>query len=390
MPNLSGKRVTVVGGCGHVGLPLSIVLAQYHEVDIYDIDERAVALVRSGVVPFQEEGASEELKLVLGRTLRVGSDPSSIAKADYVVLVIGTPVDEHLNPDFTLFHKVLGQLAEHLHTGQTLVLRSTVYPGTTKQVAQLLKRRGLDIEVVFCPERVAEGFAIREIRDLPQLVAGFSRAGVDSARALFEPFVKELVELEPSEAELAKLFTNVWRYISFAVPNQFYMIAREHGLDYTRIQAAMKHNYPRTAGLPKPGFAAGPCLFKDTMQLAAFGNNHFFLGHAAMLVNEGMPGYVVAEMKRAHPDLGEKRVGILGMAFKPGSDDPRESLSYKLKKILAVEALEVLTTDPRVADADLLPYEEVLRRADILVVGVPHVEYASLDVGNKPIFNIWK
>jgi UDP-N-acetyl-D-mannosaminuronic acid dehydrogenase len=151
----------------------------------------------------------------------------------------------------------------------------------------------------------------------------------------------------------------------------------------------MKQNYPRAQGLPTPGFAAGPCLFKDTMQLAAFGNNQFFLGHAAMLINEGMPRYVVSEMKRAHEDLATKRVGILGMAFKPGSDDPRESLSYKLKKILAVETAEVLTTDPYVKDAALVGLDELLRNSDILVMGVPHAEYRTLDFGAKPVFNIW-
>lgn len=390
MPDFQRKKVVVVGGCGHVGLPLSVVLAHYHDVDIYDIDERAVETVRAGKVPFREEGAEEELREVLGKSLRVGSTPAPLAAADFVVLVIGTPVDEHLNPDFTLFHKVLGQLSEHLRNGQTLVLRSTVYPGTTQQVQELLRKKGLELEVVFCPERVAEGLAVREIRTLPQIIAAFSDAGFKAARDLFAPIGAELVELAPAEAELAKLFTNVWRYISFAVPNQFYMIARDYGLDYERIQKAMKYNYPRAAGMPTPGFAAGPCLFKDTMQLAAFGNNQFFLGHAAMLVNEGMPRYVVSEIKRSHPNLSEKRVGILGMAFKPGSDDPRESLSYKLKKILAVEAHEVLTCDPHVKDAHLLPVEEVVKRSDILVMGVPHAEYRSLNVGAKPLFNIWK
>ena len=390
MPETKKKKVVVVGGCGHVGLPLSIVLAHYHEVDIYDIDERAVQTVRSGNVPFRELGAEEELAEVLGKSLRVGTSPAPLSEADFVVLVIGTPVDEHLNPDFTLFHKVLGQLSEHLRSGQTLVLRSTVYPGTTQQVNDLLKKKGLELDVVFCPERVAEGLAVREIRTLPQIIAAFSEQGFARARELFGPVGAELVELQPSEAELAKLFTNVWRYISFAVPNQFYMIARDYGLDYERIQKAMKYNYPRAAALPTPGFAAGPCLFKDTMQLAAFGNNQFFLGHAAMLVNEGMPRYVVSEIKRAHADLSSKRVGILGMAFKPGSDDPRESLSYKLKKILAVEAHDVLTCDPYVSDPHLVSAEELVKRADILVMGVPHAEYRTLNLAGKPLFNIWK
>src|SRR5262249_19091414 len=157
--------------------------------------------------------------------------------------------------------------------------RSTVYPGTSERVQQYFKRRSLDVEVAFCPERVAEGVALKEIRTLPQIVSAFSPRGLKAARALFEPVGAELIELKPLEAELTKLFNNVHRYISFAVANQFYMLASQYDLDFYRILHAMKHHYPRAAAMPAPGFAAGPCLFKDTMQMSAFNNNQFFLGH---------------------------------------------------------------------------------------------------------------
>lgn len=385
----TAKKVAIVGGCGHAGLPLSIALARHHQVHVYDTDEVAVALVRSGRMPFREDGADAELPQLIGRSLFVSSNPTDICNCEVVVVVIGTPVDEHLNPDFRLFRKVFAQLEGSLRSGQTLMLRSTVYPGTSQKVAELLQQKGLDIEVVFCPERVAEGFGLREIRMLPQIISGFSRKGLDSAREVFGPLAVELVELPPIEAELAKLFTNSWRYISFAVANQFFMVAADHGLDYDRILRAMKHNYPRAQGLPGPGFTAGPCLFKDTMQLAAFADNQFFLGHSAMLVNEGMPRFVVNRIRARFPDLAARVVGILGMAFKAGSDDLRESLSYKLKKILDVEAGRVLTTDPYVKDDSLRPLEEVVEASDILVMGVPHPDYRSLDFGGKPLVDIW-
>lgn len=382
-------RIGVVGGCGHVGLPLSIALARHHEVHVHDIDTAAVDRVRAGIVPFVEEGAEAELRGVIGRTLHVSTRPDALSGCDAIVLVIGTPVDRHLNPEFDLFERVLAGLGPHLRAGQTLILRSTVYPGTTRRVAEQLRRGGHDLEVAFCPERVAEGRALREIRELPQLVSAFAPRGFAAAREVFGPLGAELVEVTPEEAEVAKLFTNAWRYITFAVSNQFLMIAAEHGLDFGRVLHAMKHHYPRTAGFPSPGYAAGPCLFKDTMQLAAYADNQFFLGHAAMLVNEGLPRFVVDRMRRAHPDLAQRTVGVLGMAFKAGSDDPRESLSYKLKKLLAVEAREVLTTDPRVADPDLLPLSTVLERAELLVIGAPHEEYRGLDLRGKPVFDVW-
>ena len=381
--------VGVVGGCGHVGLPLAIALAAHHEVRIVDIDVDAVARVRRGEMPFRDAGADEALGEALRRGLVVSDSPEVLRECNVVIVIIGTPVDEHLNPSFTVFDRLLNQLHEVLRGGQTLVLRSTVYPGTSERVQNDLRRRGLQVEVAFCPERVAEGVALEEIRRLPQIVSGFTPAGVASARALFAPLGVELLELTPLEAELTKLFTNVYRYINFAVANQFYMLAAEWNIDFHRILHAMKHEYPRAAQMPAPGFAAGPCLLKDTMQMSAFNNNQFFLGHSAMLVNEGLPQFVVNRMLRRWPDLMTKRVGILGMAFKAESDDTRESLSYKLKKILSLVSGEVLTTDPYVSDPNLFEESKVVELSDLFVIGAPHRRYRELDLKGKPVVDVW-
>ena len=384
-----GKTITVVGGCGHVGLPLAIALASHHSVRIFDIDKAAVERVRRGEMPFRDAGADQGLREALGRGLVVSDSPSSLDGAEVLVVVIGTPVDEHLNPTFAVFDTLLSQLAEYMRDGQTLVLRSTVYPGTSERAQQMLRERGLDVEVAFCPERVAEGVALEEIRKLPQIVSGFSPRGVEVARSVFAPLGVDLLELSPLEAELTKLFNNVYRYITFAVANQFYMVSAEWNIDFHRILHAMKFNYPRAAHMPAPGFAAGPCLFKDTMQMSAFNNNQFFLGHAAMLINEGLPQFVVNRMQRRWSDLHSKRVGLLGMAFKAESDDTRESLSYKLKKILSIHCAEVLTADPYVADPELVPEAQLVEQADILVVGAPHRRYRELDLRGKPVVDVW-
>jgi UDP-N-acetyl-D-mannosaminuronic acid dehydrogenase len=208
------------------------------------------------------------------------------------------------------------------------------------------------------------------------------------AAALFGRVAKTLIRLSPLEAELTKVFTNVWRYIQFATANQFFMIAADYGLDFYRIYEALTRDYPRMAGLPTSGFAAGPCLFKDTMQLAAATNNTFALGHAAMLINEGLPNFLVRHLKAAYP-LSRMRVGVLGMAFKAESDDPRESLSYKLRKVLEYEAAEVLCTDPYIPDPSFLPLDEVVARADLLIIGAPHRPYRELKAGDTPVIDIW-
>ena len=160
------------------------------------------------------------------------------------------------------------------------------------------------------------------------------------------------------------------------------------GLDFERIRQGLSQDYPRAQDMPAAGFAAGPCLFKDTMQLAAYNNNNFALGHSAMAVNEGMPLYVVSRLEQRF-DLANMTVGILGMSFKGGSDDIRSSLSYKLKRILTFKAGHVLTTDPYVTvDPNLVSLDEVLDKSDLLVIGAPHEEYRNLNT-DKPVADVW-
>jgi UDP-N-acetyl-D-mannosaminuronic acid dehydrogenase len=383
--------VGVIGGCGHVGLPLALLLAnKKRRVLIYDINQHAVDQVRAGKMPFVENGAEALLAAGLeAGTLDCSTDPAALAKCRILILIVGTPVDEHLNPSFEAIPRALERCLPYLSDEQVLVLRSTVYPGTSAKVQQWLRERGLGTSVTFCPERVAQGHSVREFSELPQIISAFDERGTHAVRDLFGSMTDDLVVMEPMEAELAKLLTNAWRYIQFATVNQFYMIAERHGLNFDRILQGSKHNYPRLAGMPGPGFAAGPCLFKDTMQLAAFSQNQFFLGHAAMLVNEGLPAFVVEQLAKQMP-LADKTVGILGMGFKAESDDGRSSLSYKLKKILNLQARRVLCTDPYVRDPSLVPLEQVLAEADAMVVGTPHQPYRKLRVRPEvAVMDVW-
>jgi UDP-N-acetyl-D-mannosaminuronic acid dehydrogenase len=382
--------IVLMGGGGHVGLPLGIALARSGlRTMLYDLDEAVLSEVLSGTMPFLEPGAEPLLREVIDDGLLDGtSDPSIIAQAETVIVVIGTPIDEHLNPDPWAVRSAIEAVADHLRDGQLLVLRSTVFPGSTALIEELLQDRRLNVDVAFCPERIAEGKAMTELYELPQIVSGRTDDAAARAEKLFRRLTDKIVILTPEEAELAKLFTNTWRYIKFATANQLYMIANNYGLDYERIRKGLADGYERAQDLPGAGFAAGPCLFKDTMQLAAFNDNNFTLGHAAMTVNEGLPLYLVSRIER-NTELHDLTVGILGMAFKGESDDIRSSLSYKLKRILKYRAKEVLTTDPYVTvDPDLVPLEQVLEQADLLVVGAPHKVYADLKP-RQEVIDIW-
>lgn len=385
-------NLVVVGGCGHVGLPLALALADSgdNQVCSYDINTDTVNMVNDGRMPFMEPGADVVLQRCLRQKSFIATDnPSVLSNAEIVIVVIGTPVDEHLNPEADSVVQSVKALCPYLKSNQLLILRSTVFPGVSRRVQEMLDASACaGIQVAFCPERIAEGKALEELYELPQIVSGFSDSAVARASELFRQLTNHVLVTTPEEAELAKLFTNTWRYIKFAAANQFYMIANDFGLDFSSIRNAITHKYPRAEDLPGPGFAAGPCLFKDAMQLAAFNNNNFTLGHASMMINEGMPLYVTSRLENKH-NLKEMTVGILGMAFKAESDDSRSSLSYKLRKILQFKAKEVLCTDEYITnDSRLLHLETVIDRSDILIIAAPHGRYRGVET-KKPIYDIW-
>jgi UDP-N-acetyl-D-mannosaminuronic acid dehydrogenase len=389
--NSQTADLTVVGGAGHVGVPLVLSFAAKGlKVNVNDLNHGNLASLRAGRLPFIEYGAEGLLADALrDRRLIFTSKPDEISNSGPVIITIGTPVDEFLNPERHVIQQCIDGLLPYLRDEQLLILRSTLYPGTTSWISAYLQRRNRNLKVAFCPERIVQGYGVDELAAMPQIVSGTTPEAADEAAALFRNIVPEIVMLDPIEAEFAKLFNNAYRYIEFAVTNQFYLIAKSAGLDYQRILQAMKHKYPRARNIPTPGYAAGPCLMKDTMQLTAFARNEFTLGNAAMLVNEGLPLHIVADLRQRY-DLGKMTVGLLGMAFKSEIDDVRASLSYKFKKILNGYAHEVLTTDPFVTvDPDLLPFDEVVARSDLLILCTPHKSYKNADLKGKPVVDVW-
>src|SRR6266540_3284367 len=382
--------LVIVGGCGHVGLPRALSLADCgYTVGINDIDQAKIDQVMSGHAPFRETGAEALLtRLLPTRRLELSRDPAMLRRTRTVILVIGTPIDEFMNPSVRIFERVLDELTPHIQDGSLIILRSTVFPGTTETVERRLRAAGIDADVAFCPERIAEGHALEELRTLPQLVGVNSDDAFQKARQLFERMGVSVVRTTPLESELAKLLTNTWRYMKFAIANQFFQIVNRSGLDYNRVLDAIRQDYPRAQDLPGPGFAAGPCLLKDTMQLSAFTPDHFPMGQAAMQVNEGLPGYIVDTLNSRRPLLG-RTVGILGMAFKGESDDPRASLSYKLRKLAQFKGAKVMCTDPYIADPSFEPLDTVLRDSELIVVGAPHRAYRGLELDGREVVDIW-
>jgi UDP-N-acetyl-D-mannosaminuronic acid dehydrogenase len=390
------KDVAIIGGGGHIGLPLALILADIGwKTHIYDINQSTIDNIRAGTMPFAEEDGDATLKRVLatGR-LSLSSTPEELRDCRFLIMIVGTPIDEHLNPSLHSIHRAIRSCREYLRNGQIMILRSTVFPGMSRQIQNYFEELGLQIDVAFCPERAAQGYSFREFRTLPQIISAFKPQILNQVRELFGGFSCEFIEMEPMEAELTKLMTNAWRYIQFATVNQFYMIAAKHGLNFDRILHGCRHKYPRMENLPGPGLAAGPCLVKDTMQLAAFSQNQFALGHSAMLINEGLPAFLIDMAKTALLEKGRRladcTAGILGMAFKAESDDHRDSLAFKLRKFLIFEAKEVICTDDKIADASFVPVQKVLDEADVIFIATPHKAYRGLKMPKgKTVIDVW-
>lgn len=372
--------VVIIGGLGHVGLPLGLAFAERGlSVCLQDVDQEKARQVAAGEMPFIEYGAEPVLKKALEEgKLHVSLEAKDIAKAKHVIVAIGTPVDEYLNPKTRLFLEFFEKIKQHLNPEQTIIIRSTVYPRTPEQVRAVLGDERV-WHVAYCPERLVQGYGMKELKELPQIVSGLSEKAIKDASDLFSLLSPKIIRTDIREAELIKLFANAWRYIQFAATNQFYMMASTFGVDYDKVRKAMREGYERAHSLPSAGFAAGPCLLKDTMQLAAFNSNNFMLGHAAMMINEGLPNFVIENLKKKY-NLAKTSVGILGMAFKADIDDVRDSLSFKLGKILRFHGATVHYSDEFVKDPTFISKEELVSKSDVIIIGVPHSAYKGLHV----------
>lgn len=383
--------VCVVGGFGHVGLPMALAFADKGlKVCALDINKVVYEELSKGNMPFIEWGAEELLQKVLkSGNLKLSLDQEDISRSKNIIVTIGTPVGEHFSPELNVVEKLLSKIMEFLKDGQLLILRSTVYPGTTNSIARYVKNSGKNIEVVYCPERIVEGFALRELNVLPQIVASDSKEVMKRAGDIFRHITNDIIEASPLEAELSKLFSNILRYAQFGIANQLFMVANDAGADYYRVKEITTFKYPRAANMLSAGLASGPCLFKDSVQLNAFNNYNFPLGNAAIMINDGLPFYIYNKLRQSH-DLSKKSVGILGMAFKAESDDKRDSQSYTLKELFEFDAKRVYCSDPYIKDKSFVDAKELVEKSDIVILAVPHKTYTNLHIGkDKIVIDIW-
>ncbi|MBA2505502.1 MAG: nucleotide sugar dehydrogenase [Thermoleophilaceae bacterium] len=376
------KSVAVIG-LGRVGLPLALSFADrgFRVIGV-DKQERVLDSLRAGRMPFEETGTQALLERVnAAGSMELALTAQDAAEADWIVLTLGTPALSHIEIDIADIRSVIDDLLPLLREGQTLILRSTVAPGTTDWLAGYLEqKRGLrigeDFFVAHVPERIAAGRFLEEIASLPCVIGGVGEHSGEKATEAFEPFGTEIVQTSPVQAELAKIWTNILRYANFALPNLLMMNCEQYGANVFEVIDLVNHDYPR-GGIALPGLTAGTCLRKDF----AFSEERSSAPGmllAVSRVHETVPLFLVEGLRRRlGGSLKDRRVAVLGLAFKRDSDDVRDSLSYKLIRLLERELAVVTRNDPNVP-AESEPLEEALAGAEAVVVATNHSEYEHL------------
>eukprot|EP01031_Cornospumella_fuschlensis_P043325 gene43325-52958_t len=395
-------KIVVMGGCGRVGLPLALNLsiAGFNAVSV-DVSQTAIDKVMSGTFPFEEDRGDQYLRVALRKGYKATSDVAEYKDADIVVLITGMNVDLFGNPELGLLKEHFEFAVQNSNPNTFFIFRSTLSPGTMELLQNHLNvltgRTDAHLRMAYCPERTAEKVALEEIQVLPQIVSAFSDEAFNKAWSVFSKITGKGIRLTPVEAEVAKLLANSWRYCEFAISNYFYIkLSKLLNGNFHKVLASIKHDYPRATGFRTPGFAAGPCLLKDTMMIESGGTGEDKgICSLSVLTNEGLPAYTVDQLcsliGNSSPTvpLAGKTVGILGMAFKADVDDIRCSLSYKIRKILLARGATVLCTDPyplpqTASGVEYSPLEDVIQRADGFILATPHADYKGLVFSNSP------
>ena len=384
---LFNKTISIVGGTGHVGLPLGLALAEQNfHVQLIDINKENVVKVNKGIMPFLEDGAEKILKKNIKKNNIFSSDRIELIKrSKYIIVCIGTPVNKHLEPETKNFLNFFKTLNKIINKNHIIIIRSSVYPGICNKIYKILKNKN----IAYCPERIVQGKSLKELPKLPQIVSGYTDLSVLHSKKIFRKISKKILVTNILDAELIKLFSNAYRYINFSITNQFYQICEKLNIDYKKLRELMIDGYSRNKDLALPGFTAGPCLLKDTMQLSSFLKGKFQLGYEAMKINEGLPIFLIKKLEE-RLSIKNKNIGILGMSFKSETDDTRDSLSIKLRNYLRKRKLKYFCSDPYYKDDEIINSKLLIKKSDIIIVATPHLEYKNLRLPkNKVLVDVW-
>ena len=383
------SNISIIGGAGHVGFTLGLIFSSKgFKVSLIDKHKLNIKRINSGKIPFLEENSQKLLKtMIKKKRIYATNQLRKVIESKFIIVCIGTPINNKLNPNLRDFINFFYQLKKFLKKDQIIIIRSSIYPGICNKIYKIIKSKCKNLS--YCPERIVQGKAISELPNLPQLVSGENKKAILESSKLFRKVCKKIIYTKVIEAELVKLFSNAYRYINFSISNQFYMICQNQNLNFFKIRDIMKDGYLRNSSIPMSGFTAGPCLLKDTMQLSSFYNHKFLLGHSAMSINEGIPKFIINKLEKKF-NLKKKTVGVLGLAFKSETDDIRDSLSIKLLQLLKSKKVKTLQSDEYFKTKENIDKIDLIKKSDIIIVSTPHKAYKKLKIGkNKILVDIW-
>ncbi|MDP6440489.1 MAG: nucleotide sugar dehydrogenase [Pelagibacteraceae bacterium] len=383
------KYVCIVGGAGHIGTPLGLALcSKGYNVILIDKHTENIKKINQGIMPFVEEGCAKLLRKMIKKKKIFATNKLDITKkCKYIIVCLGTPVDNKFNPNLKNFISFFYNLRNHLKKNHIVIIRSSIYPGICNKVFNIIKNHCKNLS--YCPERIAQGKSLIELPQISQIISGKSvKARLESGK-IFRKICKKIIYTKIIEAELIKLFSNAYRYINFSISNQFYLMCQNQGLDFYKIRNIMRDNYKRNTNIPTAGFTAGPCLLKDTMQLSSFYRHKFSLLSSAMSINEGLPKFMFKKLNEKY-NLKNKTIGILGLSFKAENDDIRDSLSIKLLKYIKSKKIKTLQSDEYYKDKNNIDKNTVVKKSDIIIIATPHKAYKKMRISkNKILVDIW-
>ena len=383
------NKISIIGGGGHIGLPLGILFADKGmNVSLYDKNKDLVKKINNCEFPFMEKGGNNLLKKNK-KKIHATTNKKSIIESNIIIICIGTPIKSS-KPDLDYFLRAFKEIKNLLKPHQLIIIRSSIFPGTCKKVYKILGKKFINIS--YCPERVVQGNSISELPKLPQIISGLSNKSINDSKKIFKLVCKKIIVTSILEAELIKLFSNAWRYINFSISNEFYMICENFGINFNKLRKNMIYGYDRNKNIPTAGFAAGPCLYKDTGQLTFFLKKKFSLGKVSTEINEKLPYFLYKQLLDKYQNkLKKKTIGILGITFKADIDDTRDSLALKLFNLLKNKKLKVIFSDPYAQSLkNNLKVKEFLSRSDIIIIGAPHKLYKKIEIPRKKnLIDIW-
>ena len=377
-------KVSVVGGAGHIGLPLSLFISSFgHDVTIIDTNQKVLEGLKGGNLPFYEDGLDKYLKKAQKNNIKLSNNNQDLSKSDFVIITLGSSSEAK---DIDLFKKVMDDVIKNIKKESNIILRSTIDIGSIEEIRSNPEFIEKNINLAYCPERIAEGMSLIELPQIPQII-GISD---DNNFLIFQNFFNTLniesIKTTYQNAVFIKLFTNTYRYSEFSIVNEFFNIAQKNSIDFDEIIKIAKKDYPRLKNMPSKGFVGGPCLIKDSKTFYENYAKDNILLSAIQNINTD---FFKSILDTCNKIFEEKIVIQLGITFKPNSDDLRSSLSYEFNNYLRENGFKVYVVDKYVnqedTDIEIFKYEDVKDKTKNLLISTYHDYFKNLDLNNKKV-----